>query len=102
MFTATRTSIQSGRLPVHVTVSLSNPDVPTTGVPRNMTGMAEVLTRAGYATHYMGKWDAGMATQKHTPHGRGYSSTLNYWSHKNDFWTMVKALWSPFSGLCWV
>ena len=67
-----------------------------------MTGMAEVLTRAGYATHYMGKWDAGMATQKHTPHGRGYSSTLNYWSHKNDFWTMVKALWSPFSGLCWV
>ena len=55
----TRTNIQSGRLPVHVTVSLSNPDVPTTGVPRNMTGMAEVLTRAEYATHYMGKWQVG-------------------------------------------
>eukprot|EP01047_Picozoa_sp_COSAG01_P009649 COSAG01_NODE_399_length_17543_cov_15.077792_2_plen_136_part_00 len=30
-----------------------------------------------------------MATPKHTPEGRGYMSTLNYWSHKNDFWTMV-------------
>jgi hypothetical protein len=51
--TPTRSSIQSGRLPVHVTVALSNPDVATTGVPRNMTGMAQVLQRAGYATHYM-------------------------------------------------
>ena len=31
----------------------------------------------------------GMATPKHTPEGRGYLSTLNYWSHKNDFWTEV-------------
>ena len=46
--TPTRSSIQSGRLPVHVTTALSNPDVPTTGVPRNMTGMAQVLRRAGY------------------------------------------------------
>ena len=38
-----------------------------------------------------GKWDAGMATPKHTPNGRGYSSTLNYWTHKNDFWTMISA-----------
>ena len=30
-----------------------------------------------------------MATPKHTPEGRGYMSALNYWSHKNDFWTMV-------------
>jgi hypothetical protein len=28
--------------------------------------------------------DAGMATPKHTPLGRGYMSTLNYWSHKNE------------------
>eukprot|EP01046_Picozoa_sp_COSAG06_P036384 COSAG06_NODE_4006_length_4669_cov_3.911160_6_plen_80_part_00 len=32
-----------------------------------------------------------MATPKHTPNGRGYSSTLNYWTHKNDFWTMISA-----------
>ena len=30
-----------------------------------------------------------MATPKHTPEARGYMSSLNYWSHKNDFWSMV-------------
>ena len=87
--TPTRSSIHSGRLPVHVTTHLSGPTTPSAGIPRNYTGMAEVLRRAGYATHFMGKWDAGMATPKHTPEGRGYMSSLNYWSHKNDFWTMV-------------
>merc|ERR1719253_367958 len=38
--TPTRSSIQSGRLPVHVTTSLATPDKPSCGIPRNMTGMA--------------------------------------------------------------
>lgn len=87
--TPTRASIQSGRLPVHVTTSLETPDSPTCGIPRNMTGMAAKLKSAPvpYATHYVGKWDAGMATPFHTPEGRGYDTTLNYFNHKNDFWT---------------
>lgn len=36
-----------------------------------------------------GKWDAGMATPAHTPHGRGYKTSLNYFSHKNDFWSQA-------------
>ena len=36
--------------------------------------------------HFVGKWDAGMATPKHTPQGRGYDTSLNYFEHKNDFW----------------
>jgi len=56
-----------------------------------MTGMAAKLKKAPvpYATHYVGKWDAGMATPFHTPEGRGYDTTLNYFNHKNDFWTQV-------------
>jgi hypothetical protein len=54
--TPTRSSIHSGRLPVHVTTKLSSPPDPNAGIPRNYTGMAEVLRRAGYATHFMGKW----------------------------------------------
>ena len=64
--TPTRSSIQSGRLPVHVTTALSNPDVPTAGIPAEMTGMAEVLRRAGYSTHFTGKWDAVSPPNTHT------------------------------------
>eukprot|EP00409_Alexandrium_fundyense_P001372 CAMPEP_0185912204 /NCGR_PEP_ID=MMETSP0196C-20130402/37363_1 /TAXON_ID=2932 /ORGANISM="Alexandrium fundyense, Strain CCMP1719" /LENGTH=45 /DNA_ID= /DNA_START= /DNA_END= /DNA_ORIENTATION= len=39
-----------------------NPSDPISGfaeVPRNMTGIAEHLSRAGYETHMYGKWHAG-------------------------------------------
>lgn len=32
-------------------------------------------------THQVGKWDAGMATFDHTPHGRGYDTSLGYFHH---------------------
>jgi len=85
--TGTRVSAQSGRLPVHATTSLRNPEEPNSGMPRNMTGIAEVLAKANYSTHFVGKWDVGMATHKHTPRGRGYSTSLGYFEHKNDYWT---------------
>lgn len=90
-----------------------------------MTGIATKLASAGYATHMVGKWDAGeaplifpcvapascqafnrvhyccalcrlivfvisetgMATPDHTPYGRGYRTSLNYFNHCNDYWT---------------
>lgn len=60
----------------------------TLGMPRNLTGLAEHMkVNNTYATHFVGKWDVGMATPKHTPKGRGYDTSLNYFAHKNDFWT---------------
>ena len=53
--TPTRTSVQCGRLPVHVSTALTNPESPNCGIPRNMTGMAAVLKKAGYKTHQIGK-----------------------------------------------
>ena len=61
-----RSSSQSGRLATHVNVlndmmTIYNPKDPVSGfagIPRNMTGMAQHLKRAGYATHQTGKWDA--------------------------------------------
>jgi hypothetical protein len=35
------------------------------------------------ATHYTGKWDCGMATEEHTPKGRGYDTSLFYFHHDN-------------------
>jgi arylsulfatase B len=88
--TGTRTALQSGRFPVHVQTTLKNPEDPSSGMPRNLTGLAEHLKRNNtYATHYVGKWDVGMATPKHTPKGRGYDTSLNYFEHKNDYFTQA-------------
>lgn len=91
----TRCAIQSGRAPIHVNVINAAPEVSNradpvsgfAGMPKNMTGIAQVMKRAGYATHFAGKWDVGMATPTHTPVGRGYDTTLHYFHHSNDYWT---------------
>jgi arylsulfatase I/J len=91
----TRSAIISGRNPIHVNVlnldpTNHNPADPVSGfsaIPRNMTGIAEKLKLGGYKTHMVGKWDAGMATPDHTPKGRGFDTSLNYFHHANDYWT---------------
>ena len=70
MCTPTRSSFQSGRLPIHVLTQLSSPCDHNGAIPRNMTGIAAQLKKAGYSTHQVGKWDCGMVTPHHTPHGR--------------------------------
>jgi arylsulfatase B len=55
----TRSSVQSGRLPVHVNDANADPAVYNpadpisgfAGIPRNMTCIANKLKLAGYATH---------------------------------------------------
>merc|ERR1719337_791507 len=84
-----RSALQSGRNPYHVNPlnaapDISNPQDPVSGfaaIPRNMTGIASKLAAAGYKTAAFGKWDAGMATPDHTPHGRGYHTALTYFHH---------------------
>jgi arylsulfatase I/J len=90
-----RSSFQSGRLPVHVNVQNVAPEVYNhsdviggyQGIAKPFTGIATKLKQAGYATHMIGKWDAGMATTNHTPIGRGYDSWLGYYHHANDYYT---------------
>ena len=91
-----RSSLQTGRFPIHVNVvnadeRVANPDdtlAGFAGVPRNMTTLAQKLKDVGYRTHFVGKWDCGMATHEHTPAGRGYDTSLLYFEHANDYWTM--------------
>eukprot|EP00929_Paragymnodinium_shiwhaense_P063096 TRINITY_DN31542_c0_g1_i1.p1 TRINITY_DN31542_c0_g1~~TRINITY_DN31542_c0_g1_i1.p1 ORF type:complete len:692 (-),score=111.43 TRINITY_DN31542_c0_g1_i1:217-2238(-) len=89
-----RSSIQTGRLAVHVNpintgVTSRNYDDPVSGyagIPRNMTGLAQKMRQGGYRTHIVGKWDAGMATPEHSPRGRGYETWVGYYQHANDYW----------------
>ena len=89
----TRSAFLTGRVPIHVndvttSETVYNPKDPVSGfdgIPRNMTGIATKMKEGGYATHQVGKWDAGMATPDHTPKGRGFDSSLNYFYHANDY-----------------
>lgn len=90
MCTPSRSALQSGRLPVHVLTQLAGPCDTNGAIPRNVTGIAAQLKKAGYATHQVGKWDAGMATPSHTPMGRGYDSSLSYFGHGNWGWTEIE------------
>lgn len=89
-----RSSLQSGRLAVHVNtvntgVTFWQPGDNVSGfagIPRKMTGLAQKMKQGGYATHMIGKWDAGMATPQHTPIGKGYDSWMGYFQHANDYW----------------
>eukprot|EP00052_Salpingoeca_macrocollata_P009358 m.73926 g.73926 ORF g.73926 m.73926 type:complete len:523 (+) comp17066_c0_seq1:390-1958(+) len=90
--TPTRSSLQSGRLPIHVQLTLADPCTTGSGIPKNMTGVAAKLQAAGYATHQVGKWDAGMAWESRSPPtGRGYQTSLNYFSHGN--WMNNELAW---------
>ena len=92
-----RSSLISGRLPIHVNDQNSAPtnynaNDPVSGfsaIPRNMTGIAEKMKEAGYATHQVDKWDAGMATPDHTPKGRGFDTSFGYFHHDNDYYTEI-------------
>ena len=92
-----RSCLMSGRLPIHVNdknaePNIHNPDDPVSGfagIPRNMTGLATKMKLAGYATHQVGKWDAGMATPDHTPKGRGFDTSFGYYHHANDYYTEI-------------
>ena len=90
-----RSSLLSGRLPIHVNDVNAHPDVYNpndtisgfAGIPRNMTGLATKMKLGGYVTHQVGKWDAGMATPDHTPTGRGFDTSFGYFHHANDYFT---------------
>ena len=96
-----RCALQSGRHPIHVNVMNTdpgnyNPDDLVSGyagIPRNMTTIATLMSSVGYTTRMAGKWDAGMATPTHTPRGRGYQSSVNYFYHQTDYWTFTAEPW---------
>jgi arylsulfatase B len=92
-----RSAIQSGRNPIHVNaqnvdMASFDPENPLTGlsgIPVNMTGLAERLAAVGYTRRvYSGKADFGMAYKRQTPIGRGYNHALFYFQHMNDYWSL--------------
>eukprot|EP01060_Flectonema_neradi_P013213 TRINITY_DN19993_c0_g1_i1.p1 TRINITY_DN19993_c0_g1~~TRINITY_DN19993_c0_g1_i1.p1 ORF type:complete len:521 (+),score=89.88 TRINITY_DN19993_c0_g1_i1:50-1612(+) len=81
----TRTSLMSGRLPLHVTevnghaCSLHGP------APLEMTFLPEKLKSVGYKTHQIGKWHVGgAASWAAIPISRGFDSSFGYLNGAED------------------
>jgi arylsulfatase A-like enzyme len=70
-------------------------------VPLDYTLLPEVMQKAGWSTHAIGKWDLGAWTKRYTPTFRGLSSFFGYYNAAlKDYWfhggTCSKAC-NPFS-----
>ena len=91
-----RISFMTGRLPVHVdlvgpaftsVIAPGDPERAMPGIPRSMNTLAEELAQAGYANHYVGKWDVGVGSPRQTPLHRGFESFFGYFGHSNDYYS---------------
>eukprot|EP00036_Acanthoecidae_sp_10tr_P015081 CAMPEP_0206295298 /NCGR_PEP_ID=MMETSP0106_2-20121207/5093_1 /ASSEMBLY_ACC=CAM_ASM_000206 /TAXON_ID=81532 /ORGANISM="Acanthoeca-like sp., Strain 10tr" /LENGTH=580 /DNA_ID=CAMNT_0053725945 /DNA_START=6 /DNA_END=1748 /DNA_ORIENTATION=+ len=82
----TRSSLLSGRLPIHVNTENTDADTPS-GVDIRMTTMADKLQLAGYYTAHSGKWHAGGSCTKNLPVNRGFNKSIGYLSGAEDHYT---------------
>ena len=83
----TRSSLMSGRLPMHVNQENSATEQPLAGIPADMTTFPEVLKAHGYVTAQVGKWHCGMASPRVIPHGRGFDTSLGFFNFGEDHYT---------------
>ena len=87
----TRSSLLSGRLPIHVNQENSATEQRYAGIPLNMTTFTERLkAEGGYTLAHAGKWHVGQATPAHTPSGRGFDSSLSFFNFGEDHYTQVR------------
>jgi hypothetical protein len=71
-----RSSLLSGRHPIHVNVHNDGIFQPGFGIPEEMTLLPRKLNELGYTSHHVGKWHCGFSTPSRTPRGRGFASSL--------------------------
>jgi arylsulfatase B len=80
----TRSSLLSGRLPIHVNqLNLKN-NQRGGGINANMTTIANKLTSAGYFCAAVGKWHCGMTHPSLVPGRRGFAYSLGYLAGSED------------------
>jgi arylsulfatase A-like enzyme len=70
----TRASILSGRYPLHTGCHTIINDYHTQGLPLDEETLPQVLRKAGYQAHAVGKWHVGHSRWEQTPTFRGFQS----------------------------
>jgi len=84
----TRAALFSARYPYYTGLAHKIPHVGfTTGLDPSYPIIPEVLKRAGYATHMIGKWDIGSASWNMTPTYRGFDTFFGFYGAALDYYT---------------
>jgi hypothetical protein len=84
----TRSAFLSGRLPIRINTKNMGPTA-LGGVDLRATTIADKLKSAGYATHQVGKWNAGSLCYGQVPTERGFDSSFGYMSGEEDHYSQV-------------
>jgi arylsulfatase A-like enzyme len=83
-----RSSLMSGRLPLHVTQNNKNNDVTNAGgADLRMTLLPQRLKAAGYRTAMSGKWHVGARSVANLPINRGFDSHFGFLKGGEDHLT---------------
>ena len=83
----TRAAILSGRYPLHTGCHTIIKAFDTQGLPLDEETIPQVLRRANYTAHAVGKWHVGHARWEQTPTFRGFQSFFGYYRGWNDYFT---------------
>ena len=92
--TPTRSSFMTGRYPIHLGLQhMVIRDAVPDAVPINETLVPEVLARAGYTSHAVGKWHLGFYQQRFTPTSRGFASHYGYYTGNEEYYNHTSPCW---------
>lgn len=83
----TRAALLSGRYPLHTGCHEVINSVSTDGLPLQEETLPQVLRRAGYLAHAVGKWHLGHSKWEQTPTFRGFQSFFGYYLGWSDYFT---------------
>lgn len=67
------------------------------GLPVGEVSLATKLKKAGYATHYVGKWHLGMGSERALPVNRGFDSFVGHLGGQIDHFSKVFGVGGVFS-----
>ena len=86
---ALMTGRYSSRTGVHWPFVDSSPNV----LSNDEVLLPQLLRKAGYATHAVGKWHLGFKTWSHTPTKRGFDSWFGYYGGSTDYFRIESLCW---------
>eukprot|EP01043_Picozoa_sp_COSAG02_P028524 COSAG02_NODE_1732_length_11170_cov_15.656942_5_plen_349_part_00 len=85
----TRSSLLSGRLPFHVNEGNGPITAAGAGIPAEFTTLSERLSAANWSCHQIGKWHCGFSSPNLTPQGRGFATSLGFFSAEEDHYSQT-------------
>ena len=95
--TPSRAALMTGRYAHNAALTFAIFTASPAGLPRHLATLPQLMRRAGYRAHMVGKWHLGYAHWSQTPVGRGFEShvgslhgiieyyTKNMWRHPTNW-----------------